>query len=273
MKTQKKNGGRPLGLIPGLLLSLALLPGCATTEGASLATKTDDFGGFAMSSIVWQKSGETGDRIVIPGTISSAADMTDFRMEIDKAGGIRFFSMEPSGSGELPLRTVPVRPVILEDGRAVLMKDFPPLLNSAQPLIAKQIAVVSAKELFAPAKIVGLPAVSPLIRDLRHISWKAEYEKDGALCMEGKLSGESATVSSGAWSLSAVLRRKFPGAATTLLGDFGGIEAALVPFIDDKTGTALLLVEKQAEITGRKISYLYYCAKVPSKELMEGFQK
>lgn len=255
--------------------TILALGACVTTEGDSLPTKTDDFAAVAASSLTWKKTGNEGSVATFSGDIAGAIDMSDFRMTIGQTGDVGFVSVEPAGSAELPPRGVRVRPVLLDDGRAALLKDFAPLLNSALPLTAKLVAVVPAKDLFAPAGILNIPAVSPHARSLRHIIWGNEYEKDGDRWREASFTAADASggtgVSSASPSPDRILRQKRAGAATLLAGSFGGTLIPLVPYVDEKSGTALLLAERSAQIDGKTVKYLDYCAKVPAKELLSGF--
>jgi len=275
MEKCRKYSGERIAVRLATLGAIFALGACVTTGGGSLPTKTDDFAALAVSALTWQRIGNAGATATFSGAVTDATDMTDFRMTIDQAGDIGFLSMEPVGSAELPPRGVQVRPVLLDDGRAALMKDFAPLLNSALPLTAKLVAVVLTKDLFAPADIPNMPAVSPHARNLRHISWGTEYEKDGVRWREASFAAADAPGGTGVASASPspdrILRQARIGAATCLAGSFGGRLITLVPYVDEKSGTALLLAERSVQIDGKTVQYLDYCAKVPAKELLSGF--
>ena len=239
-----------------------------TTPGVSaMAIRESDFRSYPRSvqAITWEASIVESGITTIDGYVRFPQGGLELTWTVDASGNARLYTLDPSGSAELPPHTVRIHPVLFDDGTTLLAKEFFPLLNSRQPVSVKIVGAVEAANLLAPLELIEIPQGSTNHHALSRITFGNQYEIKGKKVQEGMISYIGGSLN--------LLWQKYPDGSYKLASVDQGLEIPLIPMLDKKSATAYIFEIKTAEAQGFGIDYLRYVGKTALDELLEGFSQ
>ncbi|MCX7026725.1 MAG: hypothetical protein NT061_04370 [Spirochaetes bacterium] len=255
-------GNNTARLIVALIAVSIFLAGCASAKGYAMDRIGDDFAQYTVMEILWQVALHENKKTIIPGILSGPEGSIELQWLVDESLNAMLVSTETSGSSELPMRLVKIQAVVFDNGKAALVKDFPPLLNSPLPHSARTIGVVSMKTLFAPLKLSALPEGSTPYRHISSVKWKSRYEKDGMKIGKGILESQDGNI-------PVFWEKKYNG-TSALIMDRDGNQTELIPLFSESSTEAGILEIHRTLADGFSLEYFYYLAKTGKDQLLTG---
>ena len=248
-----------------LVFIILYITNCATLRVYAMAVPESDFASAleAVPSISWETSAVESGTTTTDGYVRFPQGSLELTWGVDDSGKAQLYTLDPSGSAELPPHAVRIHPVLLVDGTALLAKEFFPLLNSKQPVSVKIVGTVESVNLLAPLELIETPQGSTTHHRLSRATFGEQREIKGMKVQEGMISYSGG-------SLNLLWKNKSDGSYTLALVD-EGLEIPLIPMLDKKSATAFIFEIRTAEVHGLRLDYLWYVGKTSLDDLLEGF--